>query len=124
MNLAHAIKVNKNNEHQILSFNATFTNLLNQHSVTSYWEGFNSNYFGTPLYPGPVSISGGAAWYQQVETGYNPQAFVNGVPGVPAGCTTACTTAPIPGVVLNSHYGSPNLWQLSRNIRVGAQFTF
>jgi len=112
-NLAHAIKVNKNNEHQVLSFNATFTNLLNQHAVTSFWGGFNSNYFGSQLQPGPVSIFSGAPWYQQVETGYNPQQWINGNAGLG-----------VPAVTLNSHYGSPNLWQLSRNIRLGVQFAF
>ena len=113
LNLAHAIKVNPNNEHQVLSFSATLTNLLNQHAVTSYWEGFNSNYFGSQLQPGPVSIFSGAAWYQQAETGYNPQQWVNGN-----------ASAGVPSVTPNSHYGSPNLWQISRNIRLGAQFTF
>jgi hypothetical protein len=104
-NLAHAIKVNKSNEHQVLSFNATFTNLLNQHAVTSYWEGFNSNFFASALFP--FQIFNGASFYQTTETGYNAQA--------------AATAA---GVVLNSHYGSPNLWQTSRAIRLGATFTF
>jgi hypothetical protein len=99
--------VNKNNEAQVLSFNATFTNLLNQRAVTSYWEGFNSNYFGTPLLPGGFNISQGAAFYQAAETGYNLQAAAaNG------------------SVVLNSLYGQPNLWQISRHIRFGAVFTF
>jgi len=102
-NLGHSIKVNKNNEQQVLSFNGTFTNLLNQHAVVSYWEGFNSNYFGNAFFNG--AIYGGAAYYQSVETGYNPQAAAA-------------------GMVLNSHYGSPNIWQLSRRIRLGAQFTF
>jgi hypothetical protein len=104
-NLQHAIKVNKNNEHQVLSFSGTFTNLLNQHAVTSYWSGLNSDFNPSALFDG--AIFGGAAFYQQVETGYNPQAAI-----------TAS------GVPLNSHYGTPNLWQISRNIRVGAQFTF
>jgi hypothetical protein len=104
-NLAHAIKVNKNNEHQVLTFNGTFTNLLNQHSVTSYWSGLNSDFYPSALFDG--QIFNGAAFYQQVETGYNAQAAI-----------TAS------GVPLNSHYGTPNLWQISRNIRVGAQFTF
>jgi hypothetical protein len=115
LNLGHAIKVNHNNEHQILSFNATLTNLLNQHAVTSYWEGFNSNYFDSALYPpgncptagSPCNITNGAAFYQAAETGYNAQ---------------AATVAS--GITLNSHYGSPNLWQISRNIRLGVQFTF
>jgi len=114
-NLSHSIKVNKNNERQVLSFSANFINLLNQHAVTAYWQGFNSNFFGSTLFPpgagcaNPAAchIYDGAAFYQAAETGYNPQA-----------------TATSSGVVLNSHYGSPNLWQTSRNIRLGATFTF
>lgn len=106
-NLSHSIKVNKGNEAQVLSFNATFTNLLNQRAVTSYWEGFNSNYFGTPLLPGGFNSTQGAAFYQAAETGYN----------LPAAATSG-------GVVLNSLYGQPNLWQISRHIRLGAVFTF
>jgi len=105
LNLQHSIKVNRNNEHQVLSFTGTFTNLLNQHSATSYWEDFGSNYFFGPLFP--FQIFGGAAYYQTVEEGYNAQAQVTNA-----------------GVTLNSLYGKPNLWQISRRIRVGAQFTF
>jgi hypothetical protein len=104
-NLSHSIKVNKNNEAQVLSFNATFTNLLNQHAITAYWAGFNSDFFPGALFQG--QIFNGAAFYQQVETGYDPQA-----------------AAVNSGVVLNSQYGQPNLWQISRHIRIGAQFTF
>ena len=105
LNLQHAIKVNKNNEHQLLSFSATFTNLLNQHNIVSYWEGFNSDYFNNGLFE--FGIFGGAPFYQQAETGYNPQATVTSS-----------------GVIQNSEYGRPNVWQLSRNIRLGAKFTF
>jgi hypothetical protein len=105
LNLAHSFKVNKNNEHQVLSFNATFTNLLNQHAVVSYWSGLNSDFFPSALLQ--YSIFGGAAFYQQAETGYDPQA--------------AATASQVP---LNSQYGSANQWQLARHIRVGAQFTF
>jgi hypothetical protein len=106
-NLQHGIKVNRNNEAEVLSFNATFTNLLNQHSVTSYWEGFNSNYVGNPLLPGGHNIFQGAAFYQAAEGGYSvPTAISDG------------------GVVLNSLYGQPNLWQISRHIRLGATFSW
>lgn len=104
-NFAHSVKVNKNNEAQVLTFNATLTNVLNQHSVTSYEEGFNSFHFASSLFP--FGIFGGAPFYQQVETGYNP--------------TAQATSA---GMVLNSLYGQPNLWQLSRKIRLGVSFTF
>jgi hypothetical protein len=125
-NLQHAIKVNKNNEHQVLSFVATFTNLLNQRNVTSYWGGFNSNYnagfmvlpsalpgcanTGSPFVNQCFAFNG-AAFYQASMTGYDAQ----------AAATASKTSA---GLTLNSHYGSPNLWQQSRNIRLGATFTF
>jgi hypothetical protein len=105
LNLAHSIKVNKNNEAQVLSFNATLTNLLNQHAITSYWGSYTSNYNFSPLFP--FQIFNGASFYQTVETGYSAQA-----------ATTAA------GAVLNSLYGQPNQWQLSRNIRIGAMFTW
>jgi hypothetical protein len=122
-NLQHAIKVNKNNEAQVLTFNANFTNLLNQRAVTSYWEGFNSNYLGSVVdpegptcgpggTPGPCSVFSGAAFYQAAETGYNAQAAANG------------NGNPAKGVVLNGEYGQPNLWQISRHIRLGATFTW
>ena len=104
-NLAHSIKVNKNNEHQVLNFNATLTNLLNQHAVTAYWAGLNSDYFPSAAFDG--AIFGGANFYKQVETGYNAQAALTGS-----------------GVPLNSEYGKPNLWQISRKIRLGATFTW
>jgi hypothetical protein len=116
-NLQHAIKVNKTNEHQVLNFNATLTNLLNQHAPVSYWGQFGTNFTGTPLLPpgpcgkngaiAPCSIAGGAGFYQAAETGYNPQAVITSS-----------------SVILNSLYGKPNLWQVSRNIRLGAAFNW
>jgi hypothetical protein len=111
-NLQHAIKVNKNNEAEVLTFNATFSNLLNQRAVTSYWEGFNSNYLGSVLLPGGQGIFNGAAFYQAAETGYNAQAAANGNGNVKN------------GIVLNGLYGQPNLWQTARHIRLGATFTW
>ncbi len=105
-NLEHAIHVNKNNEAQVLTLNATFTNLLNQHSVTQYWAGLNSIYYASAPLDG--AIFGGAAFYQQVETGYSPQAVLGAGSGVP----------------LNSFYGKPRLWQQSRTIRLGVTFAF
>jgi hypothetical protein len=117
VNLQHSIRVNKNNDRQLVAFSANFTNLLNQRAVTAYWGGFSSNNFQSFLTPAgacgaggattPCNVFDGAAFYQAAETGYDPQA--------------AATSN---HVILNSHYGSPNLWQASRNIRLGAQFTF
>jgi hypothetical protein len=105
LNLAHSIKVNEHNEAQVLTFNATFLNLLNQHAVTAYWAGFNSQFTPNALFQG--EIFNGAAFYQKVESAYNAQ-----------------TAAANSGVILNSQYGKPNLWQLSRSIRLGVSFRF
>ena len=105
MQLTHAIKVNKNNEAQQLSFSATALNLLNQHAVIAYWQGLNSQYVASSL--NQFGIFGGAAFYQQMETGYDPQALITGS-----------------AVPLNSAYGHPNQWQISRNFRIAAKFTW
>src|SRR5215472_10510545 len=103
--LSHAFKVNRSNEAQQLSFTATATNLLNQHAVIAYWQGLNSQYVASALLQG--GIFGGAAFYQQAETGYNPQALVTGS-----------------NVPLNAAYGQANQWQLSRSLRLAAKFTW
>ena len=71
LNVSHAFKVNKNNEHQVLTFNATLTNLLNQHAVTSYWGSLDSSFYPSGTYPGGNFILNGGAFYQAAETGYN-----------------------------------------------------
>jgi hypothetical protein len=57
------------------------------------------------LLPSGQNIFNGAAFYQAAETGYNAQASAA-------------------GMVLNGMYGQPNLWQISRHIRLGATFTW
>jgi hypothetical protein len=117
-NVSHAIKVNKSNEAQVLRFEANFLNLLNQHSVVAYYQGFNSQNAGTALVPGldplggGINLSSGAALYQVLESGYNPQQWVNGNGGQ------------VQSVVKSSWYGQPSQYQLLRNIRLGLSFTF
>jgi carboxypeptidase family protein len=105
LQLTHYFKVNKNNEAQQLSFSATALNLLNQHAVIAYWQGLNSQFVPNSLFQ--FGIFGGAAFYQQVETGYDPQAAITGS-----------------GVVQNAAYTQPNQWQLSRSFRLAAKFTW
>jgi len=106
-NFTHMIKVNKNNEHQTLQFQATVQNLFNQRAPVSYWETFPSYWNASGMYPGGHSVFDGAAFYQAAETGYNVQ--------------DAIAAAPF---VVNSEYGKPNIWQRSRSIRLGVQFNF
>ncbi len=117
LQLSHTFKVNKNNEAQQLSFTATALNLLNQHSVVAYWQGLNSQFVPSSL--GQYTIFNGAAFYQQFETPYNPQALMNAqavacLPGAGFACP----------LVQNSAYGQPNQWQISRCFRLAAKFTW
>jgi len=115
-NLSHEIKVNKNNEHQLLGFSANITNLFNEKAITSYYGGFNSIYYdNTPLSPQGINFGGGANIYNALETGYTPQQWINGDTG---------TYGTAPAVVQSSWYGKPFLYQYGRAMRFGARFTF
>ena len=96
-------------EHQSIAFEANAANLWNQHSVTSYWAGMNSLNFNTSLNPGPATLASGASLYQELETGYNPQTWINA-----AGSAN----------IKNSQYGKPYLFQNGRTIRLAVRFTF
>ena len=115
-NFVHAIKVNKNNDHQVFEFQSTITNLLNQRAPVSYWETFASYWNPSGLFPGTFPngiVFGGAPFYQAAETGYNVQQAIAAQPsyfGTP--------------FIVNSEYGKPNIWQRSRAIRLGVKFTF
>jgi Carboxypeptidase regulatory-like domain len=114
LNVGHQFKVK---ERQSLRFEANFSNLFNQHSVVQFYQGFNSINFETPLVPGlvggaPVTLASGAALYQVLESGYNPQTWVNGNGGA------------VPRVIKSSQYGLPEQYQLLRTIRLGVSFTF
>ncbi len=112
-NFNHAFKVNKNNEREVFSFQATVTNLLNQRAPVSYWETMASYWNPSGFFPGGQTVFGGAAFYQAAETGYNVQQAIAAQPGI--------FGTPY---VVNSAYGQPNIWQRSRAIRLGVKFTF
>jgi carboxypeptidase family protein len=121
INVGHRIKVG---EGKAIAFEASAFNVLNQRATTAYYGGMNSVNFATPLIPGGVGLGAGAATYQALESGYDPKTWINGVPGSPLGCTTACTTPAIPGVIKNSWYGQPFLFQNARSIRFALRYTF
>jgi hypothetical protein len=120
----------KLSETKVLSFSATFTNLLNQRSVTAYYADITSlnvsNQYitlpsttSTPCTTQPIAsfhgtcyIGDGNAFYAAVERPYDVQALLNNFKG--RGTTAA----------LSSQYGQPAYYQLARNIRLGVKFTF
>jgi len=128
-NLKQAFKIS---ESKTLAFDATFTNLLNQHAVTSMGQQIDSNYninFATPQSAGCGAYNAanyninsnscwlpdGPAFYAGAMTAYNYTAAMNASDlGSPAG-------GPI---TINSQYGKPYLYQLARNVRLALHFTF
>jgi hypothetical protein len=108
-NLKQTYKVG---ESKALSFDATFTNLLNQHSVTSYGQQIDSGYASNYIAPGGHTLFDGPAYYAAAMTPYNYLLDMN---------SSNNLTGPI---TENSQYAKPYLYQLSRNIRLGAHFTF
>lgn len=120
-------------EGKTLAFDATFTNLLNQHSVTSFGQQVDSNY--SVNFVGPSSS--GCQAFNAAVLGVNnePQCFIVDGPAFYAAAMAKYdyvgamrqsdwgSTAGGP-ITINSEYNKPYLFQLSRNIRLGAHFTF
>jgi hypothetical protein len=105
-NFVQAFKINPHHENQVLGFDFNVINLLNQHSVTSYYEGMNSIYQGTPGLL-QFQIFNGASFYQTAETGYNVQQELSSG-----------------GFAKSSWYGQPYSYQAPRTIRLGVHFDF
>jgi hypothetical protein len=102
-----------------------FTNLLNQRAVTAVNEDITSlavtNQYialnnpgtGACAFTAQCRIVDGSTFYAAAETPYNVQDQLNNFKN-----NTGRSAA------LNSQYGQPQYYQLSRNIRLGVKFTF
>jgi hypothetical protein len=119
-NVGHRIKIG---EGKAIAFEASAFNLLNQRAITAYYGGTNSVNFQTPLIPNGVGLSGGAALYQTLESGYDPKTWINGAV-LPAGCVPPASCTVVPGVIKSSWYGKPFLFQNARSIRFTLRYTF
>jgi hypothetical protein len=106
LNLSQDVKINKNNEAQVVGFEVTVANLFNQRSVTSYDSAINSPNYPNQILPGGQSIGTGAA-YAAFEHAYPWQSLLN-----------------TDGVILNSEYGKPRSFQLPRTVRFTLKYTF
>jgi hypothetical protein len=104
-----------------LSFSATFTNLLNQRSVTNIEGNIASGFSSNFIAPGGFVTSDGTPFYAATFHPYDYVALMNGAPTSstcpPAG--SACGP-----LTVSSAYGQPNRYQASRTIRLGLRFTF
>ena len=109
-NLNQAIKLS---ESKVISFSATFTNLLNQHVVTAVNEQADSGYFGNQyITPGGYNLTAGTAFYAAAESAYSVSNGLNSNNNLGSPET------------VNALYGKPLSYQLPRTIRLGAKFTF
>jgi hypothetical protein len=119
-------------ESKSLAFDATFNNILNQHSVTSTGQQIDSGYavnYATPQTPGCLAyntvnynlpssscwIADGPAFYAGAMAKYDYVAAMN------ASDLGSSAGGPI---TINSQYGKPYLYQLSRTMRLGFHFNF
>jgi outer membrane receptor protein involved in Fe transport len=116
-NLRQSVKLA---ESKILSFDATFTNILNQHSVVSNNQeidsGFAANFIGAS---GQI-LPNGPSFYGAAEHKYD---YVGGMNSTPLGSGSGGLGGGGP-ITVSSQYGKPYLYQQSRNIRLQLHFTF
>ena len=101
-------------ESKALSFSATFTNLLNQRSVTNEEGNISSGFSSNFIAPSGLQTSAGTPFYAATFHPYDYVALMNASP-------SNATGGPI---TASSAYGQPNRYQASRTIRLALRFTF
>jgi hypothetical protein len=101
----------KVSEQKVISFSATFANLLGQRAVTSYGQQIDSNITQSFMSPGNTFIAS-QGFYANGERPYNVQSLLNQ------------TNLFGEGNTVNSQYGKPYLFQAPRSLRLGVKFTF
>jgi hypothetical protein len=101
----------KVSEQKVISFSATFANLLGQRAVTSYGQQIDSNITQSFMSPGNTFIAS-QGFYANGERPYNVQSLLNQPNLFGEGNT------------VNSQYGKPYLFQAPRSLRLGVKFTF
>ena len=104
----------KVSETKVISFSATIPNAFNQRSITAYNEQVDSQQFPSFLQPAGLPFYYGGEAYSTYEHAYPWKQLVN---------NPADTSSPN-GIIPDSKYGQPYLYQLSRNIRLRIGFTF
>ena len=110
----------KISESKAVTFQATFTNLLNEHAVTAVYSQIDSSYYGSNyIAPGGNPVFNGIPFYAAATAPYNVQQSLNGVPI--GGQVSNSQNGP---ETINSQYGKPLYWQHPRTIRLQATFTF
>jgi hypothetical protein len=113
-NLKQTVKMG---ESKALSFDATFSNILNQHAVVSIVQQIDSQYAVNYLTPNGYRLADGTDFYGGAEHAYDYAANMNSIRNNPLGHYAGPMTE-------DSQYGHPLEYQTGRNIRLGLHFTF
>jgi Carboxypeptidase regulatory-like domain len=114
----------KISEKKNVRFSANFTNLFNRRATTAFYSQMDSNFSGQFIAPGGHTLFDGPAFYSAVEHPYDLAQLLNSAPTSPL-CPSTSNPGGVCGpLTVNSQYGKPILFQLSRNIRLGLRFTF
>lgn len=113
-------------ESKAISFQATFSNLLNQHTVTAVNEQIDSSYGGGSYYGAPngYNITDGIPFYANAMNAYSVSDVLNGAPAGanPDGRPTQNNVGGPESI--SSLYGKPLSYQNPRTIRLQINFTF
>jgi Carboxypeptidase regulatory-like domain len=103
-------------ESKSLSFSSTFTNVLNEHSVTAVNEQIDTSFQASNyVTPGGTYLGDGIPFYAAATSPYSVSDALNGRNN------QSSLGSPI---TVNSQYGKPLYYQLPRTIRLQAKFTF
>lgn len=97
----------KIDESKTLSFAAIVPNVFNQRSITAYNEQIDSGQFASFLSPGGLPFYYGGEAYSLYQHPYPWKSLLN-----------------TDGIIPNSQYGKPYLYQLARTMRLQVKFTF
>ena len=112
-------------ESKTISFSATFTNLLNQKSMTAVVQTIDSGFAGGNfIAPSGLPLAAGTPFYDATFHPYNyaalaNAAFSNTTGG--GGCPAKNSCGPL---TVSSGYGQPDRYQVGRAIRLQVKFTF
>jgi hypothetical protein len=108
INLAQEFKVNKNNERNVLGFEATISNLFNQHSPLAIGSHIDPAQGSTYIAPGGLTLGNNPpAAYLAYESPYPWKTLLN-----------------TDNVTFNSNYNQVLAYQIQRNIRLKIRFSF
>lgn len=104
-------------ETKSISFDATFTNILNQHTVVAFVEQIDSQNATNYLSPNGYRLANGVPFYGGAEHAYDYVASMNSIRSNRIGQYKGPLT-------VDSQYQQPLQYQLPRNIRLELHFTF